>query len=85
MVMRGTDILYFLFKEKLRFGVSADFSLLIIAREEYEGTGHLMGTNCMLLIVQLPSHIQLFATPWTPWKGFLVLYRLLEFAQTHVH
>ena len=32
--------------------------------------------------VQLLSHIQLFATPWT---GFPVLHQLPELAQTHVH
>ena len=69
--------------------MSADFSLLIIVREDYGDTGHLMGTYCMLFIVQLPSHIQLFVTPWTAAslgkEGFLVLQHLLEFAQTHVH
>ena len=44
------------------------------------------------LVVQLLSHVQLFATPWTAalqvslsFTGFLVLYYLIEFAQTHVH
>ena len=69
--------------------MSADFSLLIIAEEDYGGIGHLMGTYCMLFIVQLPSHVQLFVTPWTAAslrkEVFLVLHHLLEFAQTHVH
>ena len=41
----------------------------------------------VLLVVQLLSHIQLFAVPWTACSkpGFLVLHSLLEFAQTHVH
>ena len=46
-------------------------------------TGELDGKT---VVVQLPSHIRLFATPLdysTP--GFPVLHYLPEFAQTHVH
>ena len=37
--------------------------------------------------VQLLSHVQLFATPWTACStpGFPVHHQLLELAQTHVH
>ena len=36
-----------------------------------------------VVIVQLLSHVQLFATTWT--SGFPVLHDLPEFAQVHVH
>ena len=40
-----------------------------------------------LAVVQLLSHAQLFATPWTNCStpGFPVLHHLPEFAQSHVH
>jgi len=39
-----------------------------------------------VVVVQLLSHVQFFATSWTAgWPGFPVLYYLLEFVQTHVH
>ena len=38
------------------------------------------------VVVQLLSHVWLFATLWTAtWQSFLVLHYLLEFAQAHVH
>ena len=76
--------LYFLFREKLRFGV--DFSLLIIVREECGGIGHLMGTYYMLFIVQSPSHVQLFVTPWTAARqaslSFTISWSLLKLMST---
>ena len=39
----------------------------------------------LLVIVQLLSHVRLFATPWTVAPGLPVPPYLLEFAQTHVH
>ena len=37
------------------------------------------------VVVQLLSHVQLFATPWTAaWRGFPVHNQLPELAQTHV-
>ena len=39
-----------------------------------------------IAVVQLLSHVQLFATPWTAaHPGFPVLHYLLEFVQIHVH
>ena len=53
---------------------------------------HILTTFVVILVVQLLSRVQLFATPWTAalqvslsFAGFLVLYYLIEFAQTHVH
>ena len=39
-----------------------------------------------VVVVLLLSHVQLFATPWTPsTPGFCVLHHLPELTQTHVH
>ena len=41
---------------------------------------------CQRVVVQSLSHVWLFATPWTAaHQAPLVLYHLLELAQTHVH
>ena len=41
---------------------------------------------CERFVVQLLSHVWLFATPWTAaHQAPLVLYHLLKLAQTHVH
>ena len=45
--------------------------------------GHIF-TIITIIVVQLPSHVQLFATPWTAAPGFPVLHQLPELAQTHV-
>ena len=37
------------------------------------------------VIVQLPSNVQLFVTPWTSAPGLSVPHHLLKFAQVHVH
>ena len=39
----------------------------------------------LVAVVQLLSHVQLFATSWTAAPGFLLFYYLLEFAQIHIH
>jgi len=36
-----------------------------------------------VVVLQLPNHVRLFATPWTP--GFSVPHHLPKFAQVHVH
>ena len=42
--------------------------------------------TCLSHSVQLLSHVQLFATPWTAaMLGFLVHQQLLELAETHDH
>ena len=41
-----------------------------------------MGSLINVLVVQLLSHVQLFATPWTP--GFSVHHHLPEFAQAYL-
>ena len=38
-----------------------------------------------IIVVQLPSHVWLFTTPWTEVHQASVCHRLQEFAQTHVH
>ena len=43
-------------------------------------------TTTQYTSVQLPSHVQLFATPWiTARLGLPVHHQLLEFTQTHIH
>ena len=48
-----------------------------------EGTASQAFPCPLLLVVQLLSHVQLFATSWT--AACPVLHHLLELAQTHVH
>ena len=44
------------------------------------------GVRGVIVIAQLLSLVQLFATPWTAeQQDFPVLHYLLEFAQSHIH
>ena len=47
--------------------------------------GMLSDISHITVAVQLPSHVRLFAIPWTAAPGFPVLHHLLEFAQIHVN
>ena len=52
----------------------------------YPRTTHDYFTKYSKIVVQLFSHIQLFANPWTTvMPGLPVLHQLPEFAQTHIH
>ena len=52
---------------------------------DFQTTLYQVPATC-LIVVQLLSHVPLFATPGTAAPpGFPVLHYLLEFAQTHIH
>ena len=56
------------------------------AEDEKVGWHHRLSGHA-IVVVQSPSRVQLFVTPWarSSMPGFPVLHHLQEFAQTHVH
>ena len=60
-----------------------------MSHKKYKEKAHPVGTEdiiVVVVIVQLPSRIWVFATPWNcSMSDFPGLHYLLEFAQTHVH
>ena len=62
--------------------------LVLLHQAWHHGWGWplLLWSASLAVAVQMLSHVQLFATPWTTiLQSFLVLHYLLVFAQTHIH
>ena len=58
----------------------------LIKNTKFLNQGFLKHKSHQFRSVQSPSHVWLFAIPWTcSTPGFYVLHYFLEFAQTHVH